>query len=490
MERARRIVGLIILSSALGHLPDRARTHGPPVFASVFTMKFFSSKVLIYALLLPLAGMTMPGCSKIKALVTKKPLQPVATPADSPLPGAAPVVAPAGTTVASKSAVAPASAPAAATPARPASAAINKSAAVMVLCYHRLEPKPRPKDPLAITPDEFEKEMQALKDNNFSVIPMQDFLAWRRGDKDIPSKCAVITIDDGYVSGYDTAWPILKKFGYPFTMFVYINYINSGGKSISWDQLAEMRDAGVDIESHTYSHADLRNPNDKYAVDKHNFELIQNDVKTLGEDGWLRKEIVDSKAVLEKQLGIKVNALAYPFGKYNEKVRAIVKAAGYEAAFTVYGQRIGYSAPPYDLLGRYAVDQNDPKIFKDALSMTGGGSGGAPPALSSMAQMASASMITQPMQGETISNPKPLIKANLATMGEIDPSSVKMRVSGIGAVNAHYDAATKTVSYQVAQTLEKNVTVIISATVGGRPAETRWDFTCDPSKAGQPVGKP
>ena len=465
-------------------------------------MKLLLSKALVYALLIMCVGVFTPGCSKIKALVAKKPLQPSATPASSPTPPRVPTAAVDNSTPAAAvngingNAVATASV--AAGPNRSAAAAINKSAAVMVLCYHRLEPKPRPKDPLAITPQEFEQEMQALKDNKFSVIPMQDFLAWRRGDKDIPGKCAVITIDDGYVSGYDTAWPILKKFGYPFTMFVYINYINSGGKSISWDQLAEMRDAGVDIESHTYSHADLRNPNDKYAVDKHNFELIQKDVQTLGMDGWLRKEILDSKAVLEKQLGIKVNCLAYPFGKYNEKVREMIKAAGYEAAFTVYGQRLGYSAPPYDLLGRYAVDQNDPKIFKDALSMTGGGSSGAPPATSAMAQMASASMITLPMQGETITNAKPMIKANLATMGEIDPSSVKMRVSGIGSVAAHYDAATKTVGYQVAQSLqEKNVTVIISATVGGKPVETRWDFNFDPLKAPpaaagspKPAGKP
>ncbi len=457
-------------------------------------MKFFSTKALIFALLLPLVVVALPGCGKMKALIAKKPLQPSASPAPgTSTPGVAPATAPTvpdRSTTGTTTTAATTPITASTVPARP-SAAINKSAAVMVLCYHRLEPKPRPKDPLAITPQQFEQEMQALKDNNFAVIPMQDFLAWRRGDKEIPSKCAVVTIDDGYVSGYDTAWPILKKFGYPFTMFVYINYINSGGKSISWDQLAEMRDAGVDIESHTYSHADLRNPNDKYAVDKHNFELIQKDVQTLGEEGWLRKEIVDSKAVLEKQLGIKVNALAYPFGKYNEKVRAVIKAAGYEAAFTVYGQRIGYSAPPYDLLGRYAVDQNDPKIFKDALSMTGGGSSGAPPATSALAQMASASMITQPMQGETVTTSKPLIKANLATMGEIDPASVKMRVSGIGAVVAHYDAATKTVSYQVDRPLQdKSVTVIISATVGGKPAETRWDFGYDPAKATSAPAKP
>ncbi len=78
----------------------------------------------------------------------------------------------------------------AATPTPAPVAAINKSAAVMVLCYHRLEEQPRPKDTLAITPQEFEKEMQQLKDAGFSVIPMQDFLAWRRGDKDIPPKAA------------------------------------------------------------------------------------------------------------------------------------------------------------------------------------------------------------------------------------------------------------------------------------------------------------
>ena len=430
--------------------------------------------------LLSIAGSSLTGCGKIKTLIARRPARPSPTPA-------AGSVASAADGTASSPGTAQAGGPVpAATPVRPVSPAINKSAAVIVLCYHRLEEHPRPKDPLAITPAEFEKEMQTVKDSGFTVIPMQDFLAWRRGDKDIPPKSCVITIDDGYVSGYDTAWPILKKFGYPFTMFVYINYINSGGKSISWDQLGEMRDAGVDIESHTYSHADLRNPNDKYAVDKHNFELIQNDIKTLGADGWLKKEIIDSKQVLEKQLGIKVNALAYPFGKYDQKVRDVVKQAGYEAAFTVYGQRIGHSTPAFDLLGRYAVDQLNPKIFQDAIGMVGGGQGGAP-AAPMVAQLAAASMITQPMEGETINNNKPLIKANLATMGDVDPKSLEMRVSGLGLVPAKYDAPTKTVTYQVTQPLQNgSYTVILSATVGGKRAETRWAFNFDSKAAPAP----
>ena len=431
------------------------------------------------------------GCSKIKTLIARKPGQPSPTPADTTgTTGAEPSAAPRAASGNTANATTPGAAAPASTPARPLAPAINKSAAVIVLCYHRLEEKPRPKDALAITPAEFEKEMQTIKASGFTVIPMQDFLAWRRGDKDIPSKSAVITIDDGYVSGYDTAWPILKKFGYPFTMFVYVNYIGSGGKSISWDQLAEMRDAGVDIQSHTYSHANLRNPNDRYAVDKHTFELIQNDVKTLGPDGWLRKEVVESKNVLEKQLGIKVNALAYPFGKYDQKVRDLIKAAGYEAAFTVYGQRISHSTPAFDQLGRYAVDQNNAKIFQDAMTMVGGGMGGAPPSAPEISQLAAASMITQPMEGETINNSKPLIKANLAAMGDVDPKSVEMRVSGIGLVAPKYDPATKTVTYQVTQPLsDKNYTVILTAIVGGKRAETRWSFNFDPKATPAPKSR-
>src|SRR5260370_28030473 len=140
--------------------------------------------------------------------------------------------------------------------ASPPPPAVDRSAKVIVLCYHRFEDNPR--DSLAIAPAECRTQMKQLKDSGIEVISMKDFLAWRRGEKSIPPKSAVITIDDGYVSGYSVAWPILKEFGYPFTMFIYTNYVGVGGKSITWAQLEEMRDAGVDIESHTVSHHDLR----------------------------------------------------------------------------------------------------------------------------------------------------------------------------------------------------------------------------------------
>ena len=368
--------------------------------------------------------------------------------------------------------------PAAPTP--PPAPAINKSAAVIVLLYHRFEPKPR--TDLEITPTEFDKEMQGIKDAGFTVIPMQDFIAWRHGEKNIPAKSCIITINDGFISGYDTAWPILKKYGYPFTMFIYIDYVNSGGKSISWDQLGEMRDAGVDIESHTYSHSHLTSPG--FGVNATTKARVEKDIQTLGRDGWLHKEIVDSKKVLEQQLGIKVNAFAYPYGtgSNDPHIRQVVKEANYDVAFNVYGRRNGYSFPPFDQIGRYAVGgANAAKTFDTAMKMIGGGEGGAPVTEPAYAEMASTSMVTQPMDRSTITQTKPTIKANLATMGNIDPASVKMRISGVGVVPAKYDAKTKTVSYTVTTPLTKDTYIVfLDATLDGKQAETKWSFNVDP----------
>jgi hypothetical protein len=105
----------------------------------------------------------------------------------------------------------------------PAAPAIDRSARVIVLGYHRFVDKVRHPD-TEITPAEFEAQMQALKDQGIAVISMDDFLAWRHEQKSLPPRCALITIDDGYNVGYTVAWPILKNFGYPFTMFIYTDF--------------------------------------------------------------------------------------------------------------------------------------------------------------------------------------------------------------------------------------------------------------------------
>jgi peptidoglycan/xylan/chitin deacetylase (PgdA/CDA1 family) len=223
------------------------------------------------------------------------------------------------------------------------------ASSVAVLGYHRFENPPH--DSLALSTKDFETQMQRLKDTGITVISMSDFLAWRRGEKEIPSRSAVITIDDGYVSGYSEAWPILKKFGYPFTMFVYTNYIGTGGKSISSQQLVEMRDAGVEIGSHTVSH-------DRLTAKKCRTEADY--------EAWLANELQGSKEMLESRIGGKVRTLAYPYGLSNEQVKAAGVKAGYEAQFTVNGIKTLVSAPAPESIGRYIVESTQPKIFEMA----------------------------------------------------------------------------------------------------------------------------
>lgn len=393
---------------------------------------------------------------------------PAATPA--PAPAAAPAPAPAPTTPVEPSKPAPAPAPVPAPAATVATTApataqqpIDKTAQVVVFCYHRVEGTGG--GALSISPEMFEAHMQKLKDNGITVISMQDFLAWRRNEKIIPAKSALITIDDGYVSCYDVARPILKKFGYPWTAFVYMKYISSGGKSISWEQLEELRDEGVEIGSHTVSHLSLKETRGKSAE---------------AHDAWLRDEIIGSKKILEQKLGIKCATFAYPEGKYSPRVLDIVKEAGYEAAFITYGQRVTHGAP-YDKIGRYAWYTPRPKDLDGAFAFSGPVSSSASEV--DIVQPAAIAMITQPMEGDTVTDSKPVLKVNLATFGDVDPASPTMRLSGVGLVAAKYDPASKNFEGRPAAALKPGeYTVTVSAKAGGKKVETHWKFTVTADK--------
>jgi peptidoglycan/xylan/chitin deacetylase (PgdA/CDA1 family) len=418
------------------------------------------------------AAVTLSGCGKIKNPFAKK--QPTPTPESAVVqqpPNSPPVAAP----PASSEAAAPAPPPAttATTPASPttpttpaaaAAPAIDRNAQVVVICYHRLEG--RVGGALSIEPELFEKHMQELKDRNIAVISMQDFMAWRAGKKSIPSKSAIITIDDGYMSGSEVGVPILKKYGYPATFFIYTEYVNKGGKSMTWQQLGELRDQGFEIGSHTVSHLDLRRKPAKTTFPDY--------------DSWLKNELDTSKRILEEQLGIRVATIAYPFGLHNAKVQEGVRAAGYELAFTTYGQRIGISAAPFTI-GRYDVTSKDAQGhdgFTAAVSFQG-------PAAASgsiVAQEAQALMVTEPMNNAVVNEQTPRIQANLSSLGALEPSSVIMRIGGLGIVPAKFDPTSKVISYTPTQKLRPGaVTVIISGKAGGQPVETRWSFKVDPN---------
>ena len=194
---------------------------------------------------------------------------------------------------------------------------------------------------------------------------------------------------------------------------------------------------------------------------------------------WLHNEVVGCKQLLEQRLGIRVNCFAVPFGTYNEHVKEVARNAGYEAMFTVYGQPITFTSP-LDSIGRYAMEANKPKVFADAVKMIATSSGG--PGAPAIAEVGAANLSTEPADGTTVRSALPLIKANLSAIGQIDPASVQLRVSGLGVVPASYDPKTGTVAYQVTQKLrDKSCTVILSAKSGDKKVEAHWTFGIEES---------
>src|SRR5436305_12586892 len=236
----------------------------------------------------------------------------------------------------------------------------------------------------------------------------------------------------------------------------------------------------IDIEAHSSTQQEL--------LEGHTIMVIEPGGKRTKKklagaeyEQWVQNEVVGCKTLLEQRLGIKVNCFAVPFGNYNEHVKQIARNAGYEAMFTVYGQPITYTSP-MDALGRYAIEANKPKVFEDAVKMIAQTSGG--PGAPAVAAVGAESLQVEPADGTTVRTALPLIKANLSQVGQIDPASVQLRISGLGLVPASYDPKTGVVSYQVTQKLrEKNCTVILTAKSGDKKVETHWTFGIDETGA-------
>ncbi|MCL6588470.1 MAG: polysaccharide deacetylase family protein [Firmicutes bacterium] len=191
---------------------------------------------------------------------------------------------------------------------------------VPVFCYHRVTPDIH--SLYDLTPEMLESQLQYLKDEGYHPITGLQYIKLQKNPEFIPDKPVILTFDDGSKGHYQYAFPLLKKYGFLATFFVYPNVVfQDTKKMITWPELAEMAQAGMDIESHTMSHAYLTKP----GADPAGFQYLQ----------WLSEELRGSKTVLEQKLNRKISLLGYPYGWYNRVVEAEAARAGYEGAFTV-----------------------------------------------------------------------------------------------------------------------------------------------------------
>ncbi len=190
-----------------------------------------------------------------------------------------------------------------------------RQAKVPVMMYHDILPEKQVF--FDVTPTEFEDHLKLIQSNGLTPISLEQLVTHLQTGTPLPPKPILLTFDDGYQSHYKYVLPLLKKYGYPGAFSIYTHKIGQTARrpGMTWEELQAMKtEPLVTLVAHSLSHPkDLR-------------ELT---------DEQLRKEIFESRRILESKLGIPIPYFTYPAGFYDDRVTKLVAEAGFTAAMTM-----------------------------------------------------------------------------------------------------------------------------------------------------------
>ena len=195
---------------------------------------------------------------------------------------------------------------------------IPTSVRVPIIVYHLTRPcrktDSRQVREFDTSPALMEEEFKYLSDNGYTSITPDDLANALTKGAPLPSKPVMLTFDDGWEVQYKDALPLLKKYHFVGTFYIYTNAI--GRKHfLTWDEVRALDKAGMVIAGHTKSHPYL--------------------VK-ISDEKVLQDEIAGGKRIIEEYLGHPITAFAVPFGHYNEQIVQVAKGAGYTTLRTTY----------------------------------------------------------------------------------------------------------------------------------------------------------
>lgn len=185
---------------------------------------------------------------------------------------------------------------------------INKNGHATILVYHHVSKKTPPST--SISPQKFEEHLDYIKENH-NVISLNRLVDHLKKSTDIPDKSVVITFDDGFSNILHNAHPLLRKFEFPYTIFVNPSEVGSGKSHLSWSQLQMMSQQDVLIANHYWDHRHL--------------------LDNAKESNWLnvtRKHILDAEEAIKKNIGTSPGFIAYPFGEFNQELTILLKDMG------------------------------------------------------------------------------------------------------------------------------------------------------------------
>lgn len=209
---------------------------------------------------------------------------------------------------------------------------------VLVLMYHHIHELEATQ--ATLSPEKFETHIQALLDHGYHIISMEQFIAYQHEEAAVPDNAVLLTFDDGYKSFYESAYPILQKYEVTATHFVIGAMIDQEHPAfMNWDQMREMKAAGMSFYSHTYDlHYYTEAEGSKkqlYAIHerKHIEELDRRET----EEEYAARIMKDLEWMNERlkvELDQEEAMLAFPYGEYNPTVLGIARELGIRTLFT------------------------------------------------------------------------------------------------------------------------------------------------------------
>lgn len=201
---------------------------------------------------------------------------------------------------------------------------------VPILCYHRFARTSNGK--MTVSTTALAAQLEWLVRNRYHVLKLAELRDWLDGKRPLPQRAVVITADDGYASFYHHAFPLLKQYGLPATLFVYTDFIGASD-AVDWAELQEMSRSGlVDVAAHSRTHRNLIERTPRESEEAYQ-QVLLNEIRT-------------PQTLLSQKLGTAVEHFAYPYGDANEAVLATMAKQPYRLAATVNpGGNAFYTAP-------------------------------------------------------------------------------------------------------------------------------------------------
>ena len=231
---------------------------------------------------------------------------------------------------------------------------ISQTVKIPILTYHSIDDSG---SVISTSPPVFQAQMKFLKESNFNVISLNTLVKSSDENKPLPEKSIILTFDDGFQNFYTEAYPILNKYDFTATVFLITDHCGklndwTGNlatleyrKLMNWRDIKELSSQGIVFGAHSKTHPDLTK-----------ISIID-----------AKREMTESKLVIENQLGIKVTDFAYPYGNFNFEIKQI--AAQYFK--TACSTNLGKVASKDDFFSLKRLDSyylSNQQIFRSLLS--------------------------------------------------------------------------------------------------------------------------